>query len=215
MLNQAVNENQITYLQGEIINWLLPLVKQYYLPIFSCKSVDEAFILFKQFRVLCVTRVGEQGIVFINELITSMLVKKGVIGSDHNFYQGRPIMVLENNYHQGLYNGDIGFLWKNSSGHLMAVFEDAENSYRWIMTSKLPHHETVYAMTIHKTQGSEFLHVAMILPNQKDNRLLSRELLYTGITRAKTHISIASNARVWRQGVETNVKRYSGYFNNL
>jgi len=215
LLNQATNENQITHLQGELIKWLLPLVKQYFLPIFSCKSVGEAFTLFKQFRVLCATRVGEQGVVFINELITSMLVKKGVIGSDHNFYQGRPIMVLENNYHQGLCNGDIGFLWKNSSGHLMAVFEEAENSYRWIMTSKLPHHETVYAMTIHKTQGSEFLHVAMILPNQKDNRLLSRELLYTGITRAKAHISIASNARVWRQGVETNVKRYSGCLNNL
>ena len=108
------------------------------------------------------------------------------------------------------YNGDIGFLWKNESGHLMAVFEDNSNEhdYHWIMTSKLPHFETVYAMTIHKTQGSEFAHVAMILPNQKDNRLLSRELLYTGVTRAKSHISIASNARVWRQGVETQIKRY-------
>jgi len=98
---------------------------------------------------------------------------------------------------------------------VILVFDNSEESgFRWIMTSKLPHFETVFAMTIHKTQGSEFSHVAMILPNQKDNRLLSRELLYTGVTRAKSHISIASNARVWRQGVETQIKRYSSHSNN-
>ncbi len=210
------NSEQITHLKGDLISWLLPLIEKYYLPLFSCASVAEAFQLFTNFRVLCATRVGEQGVDYINELITSLLVKKGGIRSNQALYAGRPIIISENNYHQGLYNGDIGFLWKNESGHLMAVFEDNSNEqdYRWIMTSKLPHFETVYAMTIHKTQGSEFAHVAMILPNQKDNRLLSRELLYTGITRAKNHISIASNARVWRQGVETQIKRYSSYSNN-
>jgi exodeoxyribonuclease V alpha subunit len=215
LLNQQDNE-EITHLKGELITWLLPLVEQYYLPIFKCENVCDAFTLFSQFRVLCATRVGEQGVDFINELITSLLINKGVIKSNQTLYSGRPIIISENNYHQGLYNGDIGFLWKNKSGHLMAVFEDndSETGYRWIMTSKLPHFETVYAMTIHKTQGSEFFHVAMILPNQKDNRLLSRELLYTGITRAKGHISIATNARVWRQGVETQITRYSSFSNN-
>lgn len=223
LLNKATGRNEITHLQGELVEWLWPLVKQYYLPIFTCGDVAEAFKLLSNFRVLCATRVGEQGVEFLNELITSLLMNKGVIktGDDYSnvssnkLYQGRPIMISENNYHQGLYNGDIGFLWKNESGNLMAVFEDANNSYRWIMTSKLPHYETVYAMTIHKTQGSEFTHVAMILPNQKDNRLLSRELLYTGITRAKTQISIATHARVWRQGVETKVKRYSGHSSDI
>lgn len=215
LLNQAIGHNQITHLQGELVEWLWPLVKKYYLPIFSCKDVTAAFQLLSNFRVLCATRVGEQGVEFLNDLITSLLINKGGIRSEQPLYHGRPIMISENNYHQGLYNGDIGFLWKNESGHLMAVFEDVNESYRWIMTSKLPHYETVYAMTIHKTQGSEFSHVAMILPNQKDNRLLSRELLYTGITRAKTKISIATNTRVWRQGVETKVKRYSGYSNDI
>jgi len=220
--NQYYSQNsvkvaeQITHLKGDLLAWLSPLVEQYYLPIFKCEGVDDAFNLFSKFRVLCATRVGEQGVDFLNELITSLLVKKGVIGLDQSLYSGRPIIISENNYHLGLYNGDIGFLWKNTAGHLMAVFEDvnAENGYRWIMTSKLPKHETVYAMTIHKTQGSEFSHVAMILPNQKDNRLLSRELLYTGITRAKTNISIASTSRVWRQGVENQVKRFSRYSNH-
>lgn len=210
---QTSKNNQITHLKGDLITWLSPLVNKYYLPIFSCKHVSEAFKLFSKFRVLCATRLGEQGVNFINELITSLLIKKGVIRSNQILYAGRPIIISENNYQQNLYNGDIGFLWKNDAGHLMAVFEDSktDKDFRWIMTSKLPHFETVFAMTIHKTQGSEFSHVAMILPNQKDNRLLSRELLYTGITRAKEHISIASTARVWRQGVETGVQRYSGF----
>lgn len=214
--NEQPSNNEITHLKGELITWLLPLVEQFYLPLFTCKNVNEAFALFSQFRVLCATRVGEQGVDFINDLITSLLTNKGVIKSNQVLYAGRPIIISENNYHQGLYNGDIGFLWRNESGHLMAVFEDniSDTGYRWIMTSKLPHFETVYAMTIHKTQGSEFFHVAMILPNQKDNRLLSRELLYTGITRAKGHISISTNARVWRQGVETKITRYSSFSNN-
>jgi exodeoxyribonuclease V alpha subunit len=65
-------------------------------------------------------------------------------------------------------------------------------------------------MTIHKTQGSEFSHVAMVLPKQSNNLLLSRELLYTGITRAKTKLTIASNKQIWEQGVTSVVKRYSG-----
>jgi len=211
LLNQAEGDNQITHLQGELIDWLWPLVKKYYLPIFACNKVDTAFVLLSKFRVLCATRVGAQGVEYLNEFITSLLISKGVIDSGQTLYHGRPIMVSENNYHQGLYNGDIGFLWKNESGRLMAVFEDVNNRYKWVMTSKLPHYETVYAMTIHKTQGSEFSHVAMILSNQKENRLLSRELLYTGITRAKTQISIATNARAWRHGVNTKIVRYSSY----
>jgi len=100
---------QITHLKGDLITWLLPLVEKYYLPIFNCKRVDDAFKLFSNFRVLCATRVGEQGVDYLNELITSLLVKKGVIRSNQVLYAGRPIIISENNYHQGLYNGDIGF----------------------------------------------------------------------------------------------------------
>ncbi len=211
ILNQSNGENQVSHLQHDTMPWLKSLVERYYFPIFSCDGVDEAFSLFSSFRVLCATRVGEQGVDRFNELITQILIERNIVKGSDDFYQGRPIMITENNYIQGLYNGDIGFIWRHESGHLMAVFEDAKHEYKWIMTSKLPSFETVFAMTIHKTQGSEFGHVAMVLPNQKDNKLLSRELLYTGITRAKKHISIATNASVWRQGVETNIQRHSGY----
>jgi exodeoxyribonuclease V alpha subunit len=211
ILNQSNGQNQVSHLQHDTMEWLKPLVEKYYLPLFSCQSINEAFNLLSQFRILCAMRVGDQGVEKLNELVTNILVENNIIRHEEVMYHGRPIMITENNYVQGLYNGDIGFLWKHESGHLMAVFEGGSDSYKWIMTSKLPSFVTVYAMTIHKTQGSEFNHVAMVLPNQKDNRLLSRELLYTGITRAKNKLSIATNARVWRQGVETNVKRYSGY----
>ncbi len=215
ILNQSNGENQVSHLQHDTMDWIPLLVQQYYVPLFSSNNVTEAFNLLTQFRILCATRSGEQGVEKLNELVTTILIEKNIIRRDDIMYHGRPIMITENNYIQGLYNGDIGFLWQHESGHLMAVFEDSnssdDHSHKWIMTSKLPSFETVYAMTIHKTQGSEFNHVAMILPNQKDNRLLSRELLYTGITRAKNELSIATSARVWRQGVETNVKRYSGY----
>ena len=128
-------------------------------------------------------------------------------------------MITENDYRLGLFNGDIGLLWRTSSAsgnkQLMAFFEQPKNDsgeacYKTLLPSRLPKYDSVYAMTIHKTQGSEFAHVAIVLPKQSNNLLLSRELLYTGITRAKTKLTIASNKQTWEQGVTSVVKRYSG-----
>ena len=216
------------YLQTSALStWLTPLIKQYYQPLFECDDVQQAFSLLADFRVLCATRQGESGVEKVNEFIVHYFQQQGVI--THNSYgqQGenqqllfhaQPIMISENNYQLGLYNGDIGILWRNIHGHLMAAFEDEshqDNSnsndkpLKWLIPSKLPAYETVYAMTIHKTQGSEFSHVAMVLP-ENDNRLLSRELLYTGITRAKTKLTIASNEIVWKKAVKAAVVRDSG-----
>ena len=145
-------------------------------------------------------------------------------------------MINFNNYALGLYNGDIGIIWrvfdKEGKAHLLACFEDstkpiegaatAQSCIRQILPSRLPKFESVYAMTIHKTQGSEFSHVAMVLSatqsdnnaaqgnTQRGSKLLSRELLYTGITRAKKLLTIATNQRIWHQGVTAQVKRHSG-----
>jgi exodeoxyribonuclease V alpha subunit len=149
-------------------------------------------------------------------------------------------MINENDYRLGLYNGDIGIIWRvvdqEGKAHLMACFEDAssqsialddsepaQQAIRHILPSRLPQFESVYAMTIHKTQGSEFSHVAMVISatqseqqnlqqgsQQRGSKLLSRELLYTGITRAKKQLTIAANQRVWQQGVTGQVKRHSG-----
>jgi len=204
------NNSELTLLTNDVDNWLPTLVKQYFEPMFSCNNVDEAFSLLAKFRLLCATRQGELGVEKLNEKVKLLLQAKGKIQGIDTLYQAQPIMISENDYRLGLYNGDVGILWRNGSGHLMAVFETSTDELKWIMPSRLPAFTTVYAMTIHKTQGSEFEHVTMILPKQSNNKLLSRELLYTAITRAKSHLSIASTYGVWQQGVEGQVKRFSG-----
>ena len=232
----APSAQQVTDLQllpTEHSQWLAQAVTQYYRPILSAGNLSEAFALLSQYRILCATRVGEQGVEHLNQSIMEMLAprvstfNKFSNGNDVSLFHGLPIMINENHYGLSLYNGDIGIIWRNEAGHLVACFESdtsesdlAESNipaskesgntqYRQIMPTRLPQFEPVYAMTIHKTQGSEFGHVAMVLPNQTGNSLLSRELLYTGITRAKHELSICASAAVWHSGVEASVIRYS------
>ena len=219
--------NQLTLTDVDLYTWLSPLIKEYYQGISQCSTIDEAFVLLAKFRILCVTRQGEFGVDAINQWVKEQLAANGTKpwGQFQQNYHGMPIMISENDYRLGLFNGDIGLLWHmtsntcdnvNSKGdHLMAFFEqpkteDGEICYKTLLPSRLPKYDSVYAMTIHKTQGSEFDHVAMLLPQQSNNLLLSRELLYTGITRAKTQLTIASNKKTWQQGVIRAVKRYSG-----
>ncbi len=236
-----VDENaQLSLAQGDFSQWLAPLVKQYYQPIESCQDVKDAFALLSKFRVLCATRKGEQGVEQLNELIKSYLGKNNSPYQQNQqaLYHGQPIMINENDYRLGLYNGDIGIIWQvkdqDGNAHLMACFEDvntkvvesevagselSQAGVRKILPSRLPTFESVYAMTIHKTQGSEFAHVAMVISStqtdeqihhEKASKLLSRELLYTGITRAKKQLTIAANQKVWQQGVTGKVQRHSG-----
>lgn len=204
-------------------NWLTALVEQYYRPLMQASSIEVAFNLLAKFRFLSATRQGNTGVEAINHHIESILmpqlfsssnsynrVNKSNSANNHTLYHAKPIMINENDYSLGLYNGDIGIIWKNENGHLMAVFEQQNGEFKNILPSRLPQYETVYAMTIHKTQGSEFHHVAMILPSNTDNQLLTRELLYTGITRAKKQITLQANKPVWFQGVESKVSRHSG-----
>lgn len=202
-----IKSNQLNLTDNSLSSWLPPLINQYYQEIAQSRDVSQAFTLLAKFRVLCVTRQGELGVDAVNQWIKEQLFSRFHIDSN---YHGMPIMISENDYRLGLYNGDIGLLWRSDEGHLMAFFEDTDQDYKLFMPSRLPKYDTVYAMTIHKTQGSEFDHVAIVLPKQSEHQLLSRELLYTGITRAKTMLTIASNKHTWQQGVDTAIKRYSG-----
>lgn len=188
---------------------LLALVQQYYLPLFKANNIDACFNAFAQFRFLCATRQGHYGVESINGAVENYLMNVNIIPRGQTLYQGKPIMITANHYGLGLYNGDIGMVWRTEAGHLQVAFEKANGEYMWVLPSKLPEYESVYAMTIHKTQGSEFSHVAMLLPEQADNKLLSRELLYTGITRAKKQLSITCHEKVWNKAVEAQVKRFS------
>ena len=214
--------NQLNLVGTDISQWLAPLVDQYYKKISQCEDIKQAFELLSKFRVLCATRQGEYGVDALNQRIKEQLTM--AVHSPLDGYHGMPIMVNENDYRLGLYNGDIGLLWHTDNGQLMAYFESNEGNtankqtkqvsttsgFNVFHPSRLPKYDAVYAMTIHKTQGSEFEHVAIVLPKQTEHKLLSRELLYTGITRAKTKLTISSDKQTWQFSVKTAIKRYSG-----
>jgi len=122
------------------------------------------------------------------------------------WYHGRPVMITQNSYSKGLFNGDTGItLIKN--GITKVYFPEGEQgNFKSLAPIRLPAHETTWAMTIHKSQGSEFNQVALILPHEV-MPLLTRQLIYTGITRAKEKLSIVANEAVLSAGVKTEVVR--------
>ncbi|NMP17417.1 exodeoxyribonuclease V subunit alpha [Thalassotalea sp. Y01] len=189
-------------------DFLYSLIKRHYLALFSAETVEQAFAALDRFRILTPSRKGEQGVELINEYIEHSLQRLGVIDDVNKPYHGKPIMISENHYTTGLFNGDIGLIWQQPGQPLVAYFPEQSN-FRRIPLARLPAYETVYAMTIHKTQGSEFANVAMVL-SEGQQRLLSRELLYTGITRAKRHIELYCQKSVFTKSVSIKVSRASG-----
>jgi len=149
---------------------------------------------FSDFQVLCALRQGAWGVQSLNERIAFALglTKSG----ERNFqpakaqdawFVGRPIMVTRNDYHLQLMNGDVGQCLPTANG-LRVAFPDGKGGVRWVLPSRLDAVETVWAMTVHKSQGSEYDHVLLVLP-ERDAPVLTRELLYTGVTRAKSRLS--------------------------
>ncbi|WP_111978485.1 exodeoxyribonuclease V subunit alpha [Algibacillus agarilyticus] len=190
---------------------LTNLVTNYIKPIFKAPNVEQAFKRLSEFRLLAAVRQTDFGVEALNQQIEQILRKKQIIrrfvNTPDHLYPGKPIMITQNDYVNNVFNGDIGLIWPNEN-KLMVAFEHAEG-IRWISLARLPHFETVFAMTIHKTQGSEFDHVAIVLP-ENYSPILSRELLYTGITRAKTHISLYSDPHILQKTITKKVQRYSG-----
>jgi len=120
------------------------------------------------------------------------------------------VLVTENDYNHKLFNGDTGIMLPDpETGNLRAFFAAPDGTVRAIPPEFLPKHETAFAMTVHKSQGSEFDRVLMVLPPE-DSVLLTRELIYTGITRAKQSVTIWSDAAVFSAAVKRRTERRSG-----
>ncbi len=174
---------------------------------------------FGQFQLLCALRRGPWGVEGLNERIAAALLKAGLIERDQGWYEGRPVLVTRNDYGLGLMNGDIGITLALPDGQggqaLRVVFPLADGSLKWVLPSRLQAIETVYAMTVHKSQGSEFAHTALLLP-PAINPVLTRELVYTGITRASRWFSLllAHRGRL-DDAVRARVRRASGLRNRL
>jgi exodeoxyribonuclease V alpha subunit len=155
---------------------------------------------------LCAHRTGAASVEQLNPRISRALgVQRGVS------YAGRPIIITQNDYASALFNGDVGVLHQDGDAkrELSACFRESADSVRQISLARLPAHESAYAMTVHKSQGSEFDHVAIVLP-ERPSRILSRELLYTAITRAKRSVSLYASESALRAAVLQRVERSSG-----
>jgi exodeoxyribonuclease V alpha subunit len=180
---------------------------------------------FAQFQLLAALRKGEFGVEHLNERVETVLRTAGLLPTAvepgqqqaDDWYAGKPVMLTRNDYALKLMNGDIGIALPypddNGSGHRLRVaFADTTqpNGIRWILPSRLQHTETVFAMTVHKSQGSEFRHTALILPPH-DNPILTRELIYTAVTRASERFTLlSSNTDVIRAAASRRVFRVSG-----
>ena len=176
----------------------------------------EALHTFNRFRVLCALREGPFGIEQINKHIEKALNQHHIIDARQRFYAGRPVMITRNDYGLKLFNGDIGLIWPDSENgrRLRAFFIMPDGQLRKILPNRLPQHETVYAMTVHKSQGSEFERVLLILPDEL-SQVVSRELLYTGITRAKKQMTLWSPQAIFEQAVKQRLERASGLVDSL
>jgi len=145
---------------------------------------------FDRFQILCALRRGDWGVEGINQRIEQWLFAGQKTGP---WYEGRPVMITRNDYNLGLMNGDIGIALKDADDKLRVVFPGDESQghgkLRWLSPMRLPDVETAFAMTVHKSQGSEFDHVALILPPVR-SPVITRELIYTGITRAKQRFTL-------------------------
>lgn len=163
--------------------------------------------LFEQQRVLCALKTGSQSVQSVNGLIERVIQKQGW-RTNHNFYHGRPIMVTQNDHRQHLFNGDTGVILRDESGELRACFI-FDNVLHWFDLARLPAHETAFAMTVHKSQGSEFDNVFVLLA-EEESPLLTRELLYTAITRAKKQVRLLCSETILTQTVITQHQRETG-----
>jgi exodeoxyribonuclease V alpha subunit len=163
-----------------------------------------ALMDFSKFQVLCAVRDGHYGVELLNQRIAESLGFR-----DEGWYAGRPVMVTRNDYNLGLMNGDVGLCLPHANG-LRVAFPDGQGGVHWVLPSRLDGVESVFAMTVHKSQGSEFDHVCLVLPD-KPVAVLTRELLYTGITRSKTRLTLlVPEPSVLLRAVESKVLRSGG-----
>ena len=190
--------------------------KSYLLMIKTGENKKNILDEFSKVRLLCSIRETNCGINQLNIKIETLLESLGLITRPQNsaWYIGRPIMITKNDHALGLFNGDIGICMRGDDEKLYVYFESTGQGVRQFLPSRLPESETIFAMTIHKSQGSEFKKTFIILPNKLSPNL-TRELVYTGITRAKSSLEICCLRNVLYYAANHKTTRNSGLISLL
>lgn len=170
----------------------------------------------ERFRVLCAHRHGPSGVEEINRQIEAALHHAGLIRAEGTHYTGQPVMVTRNDYQLNLFNGDVGLFLNDpvDTTRTIACFAAAEGGLRILAPSRLPPYETVFAMSVHKSQGSEFDEVVVVLP-ERVSPVMTRELLYTAVTRARRKVTLYASREVIARAIASRIQRASGLRDRL
>ena len=173
--------------------------------------VRRVLLAFDGFRILCAVREGAWGVAGINEAVEQHARSLKLLGGSGEWYEGRPVIITRNDRSLGVANGDTGICLKEPGPRgVMRVYLPDGAGVRSVLASRLAHVETAFAMTVHKVQGSEFAHAALVLP-VKPSPVVSRELIYTGITRARDNFTLVTPlAPMLEQGIGRQTQRTSG-----
>jgi exodeoxyribonuclease V alpha subunit len=170
-------------------------------------------------RVLTPLRQGPVSTTSLNQVIEQRLITLGLISTAQEYYVGRPVLINRNDYNLMLFNGDIGICLDDpEDGNRKVAFLNPDRSVTWLLPNRLPPHETCYAMTIHKSQGSEFDHVIIVLPEElprTNMEMLNRELMYTAITRARKSLSLFAGESLLMEIISHRYARGSGLTQRL
>ena len=174
--------------------------------------MSQIFAAFQQVRFLSALRVGEFGVERLNLAIAEALQQAHLIHFNHSrdSYMGKPILITENSPQNHIFSGDIGIMLPDESGKLRIYFETTGTEEPLSLSpNRVVQYEAAYVMTVHKSQGSEFAHTLLIMPTTYAP-IVTKELLYTAVTRAKQQFTLFSHEKVWLQAVNADIQRQSG-----
>jgi len=191
----------------------LAWISDAYQPIFASDTAAQALDVYERTRLLCATNLGPLGVDTLNARLSTVLLARNH-RPQAELFAGLPIMITHNFQELGLFNGDVGMLWSFES-ELRACFRGVDGAIRDFAINRLPEFRPAWASTVHKSQGSEFDSVLLLLPADAQAEVLTRELVYTGITRARREFLLQAPAAVLTQAISRLTRRHSGLASKL
>jgi exodeoxyribonuclease V alpha subunit len=209
MTQQKKDDAVIKHLSSDYLVYLVEKHNDYFSAIKNGKSFSDIYTAFNSFQILCAHREGKNSVSDLNYRLEKALQTQKVINLSNTWYVGRPVMITQNNPTLQLYNGDIGLCLLDNRNEVKVFFPRPDGNSQGYSPARLPHCETVFAMTIHKSQGSEFEEICVCLPEYQQT-ILTKELLYTAITRAKKRIRLVTSEAVFTTAVQTSITRVTG-----
>lgn len=196
----------------DLVQAITDIYATIYAQLKTLQDPQQMLEMLSRFRLLCGTRHGLKGNLTMSAKIEAALRQRKLIGQ-HDFYHGKLIMVTTNSYHLNLFNGDTGVILTSPEGERQAWFTGTANQPRCLHIKRLPSHELALAMTIHKSQGLEFDQVGIVLPDKLEGHLqnlLTKEMIYTGITRARQAVTVYARPEVLKSAIENRTIKRSG-----